>query len=225
MRIKKFGLTLSRLRRDDIELVRTMRNREDIRNSMEFRDIISSEQQLKWFHSIDNIYNNYFIIESENRKVGLIHGKNTNFDERSSEGGLFIWDANCIGTPIPMLASVILADLHFYINEFELNYIKVKKDNIRAIRYNEMLGYIHTNALHVSPDFQVLYITKADYFTWSKKYRSYIKLLTGDETILGPESVDFEIYTPEEIERLYLSLPGIWREKMLKYIQLHKNVQ
>ncbi|HBI01053.1 MAG TPA: hypothetical protein DDY18_05455, partial [Flavobacterium sp.] len=80
MRIKKFGLTLSRLRRDDIELVRTMRNREDIRNSMEFRDIISSEQQLKWFHSIDNIYNNYFIIESENRKVGLIHGKNTNFD-------------------------------------------------------------------------------------------------------------------------------------------------
>jgi len=108
MIVRKYGITLRRLKEEDIELVRQMRNLVAIRNKMFFQETITPEMQIKWFNSINNKNNGYFIIEVEGKKIGLIHGKNLDFEKRTCEGGIFIWDENHIGGFGPSLASVIM---------------------------------------------------------------------------------------------------------------------
>ena len=90
MIIEKYGIKLIRLKQEDIELVRLKRNSLDINELMHDRVIISFEMQYKWFQSINNIYNNYFIIIYNNEKIGLVNGKNSDYEKRQSEGGMFI---------------------------------------------------------------------------------------------------------------------------------------
>jgi UDP-4-amino-4,6-dideoxy-N-acetyl-beta-L-altrosamine N-acetyltransferase len=218
MRIRKYDLVLTRLRESDIELVRTKRNDPEIRKSMHFRDEISREDQIYWFRSVNNIYNNYFIISFEGRAVGLINGKNTDFEKRFSEGGIFIWEQELIGTLVPVLSSVILADLNFIINEFEKNYIKIMNDNSRAIQYNKMLGYHPDPSFPAGENFSWYSISRNEYLQWIKKFRVAIGNLTGDYEPLGWKEVDFGIYTAKEFEELYLRLPEPW----LSQIRLHQ---
>ena len=76
MKFRKYGITLTRLREDDIELVRKWRNSPGIQQYMEYREFITEEMQKKWFESINNLQNFYFIIEYENKKIGLINTSN-----------------------------------------------------------------------------------------------------------------------------------------------------
>ncbi len=220
MRIRKYGLELKRLQRNDLEEVRLNRNSPHIRMRMEFQEEITPKMQLEWFEKIDTIYNNYFVISIDGKKIGLIHGKDTDFEKRCSEGGLFIWDENFVGTHIPMLASVILADLNFIINEFNFNYIKVKKDNLRALAYNRALGYRIREDLPCHPEFQMLAITKEEYLEWINKYRKYLGQLTGDTMPLQWSELDFSIYSKEEIDRLFLALPEFLSSKIKNHLEL-----
>ncbi|MEA3479818.1 MAG: hypothetical protein U9R60_16680, partial [Bacteroidota bacterium] len=85
MIIQKGNIRFIRLREIDIELIRKWRNSPDITQFMEFRDFISEDMQEEWFESIDTIYNMYYIIEYKGEKVGLINGKNINWDDMSME--------------------------------------------------------------------------------------------------------------------------------------------
>jgi hypothetical protein len=68
--LKQYGVTLTRIQEKDIELIRYWRNQSDIVNFMEYKNYIFPEAQKKWFASIDNKLNYYFIIEFENKKIG-----------------------------------------------------------------------------------------------------------------------------------------------------------
>ncbi len=63
MKLTKYGITLNRLREDDIELLRQWRNSPQINQFMEYRGNITPEMQRDWFRSVDNFDNFYFIIE------------------------------------------------------------------------------------------------------------------------------------------------------------------
>ena len=54
MKFFKYGITLERLKKEDIELVRQWRNSDPVRMNMNYQEIISPEKQLEWFHSINN---------------------------------------------------------------------------------------------------------------------------------------------------------------------------
>src|ERR1017187_6809502 len=110
MLIRKYGITLKRLKEEDIELVREMRNSAAIRSTMAYREQITPEMQKKWFESINNKFNGYFMIIHEGTKIGLINGKNIDFEKRTCEGGIFLWDENYKDTIIPALASIIMND-------------------------------------------------------------------------------------------------------------------
>jgi len=86
MKIEVNGLVIERLKEKDIELVREWRNSDKIRKNMLYQEIITPEQQLKWFHSINNFNNFYFIVEYKNRKVGLVNIKDINWEDRSGGG-------------------------------------------------------------------------------------------------------------------------------------------
>jgi len=49
MKLHNYGLTLSRLTRNEIEFVRQKRNSEEVRRYMEFREEITPEMQQQWF--------------------------------------------------------------------------------------------------------------------------------------------------------------------------------
>lgn len=141
MIVSKYGLILRRLQLEDIELVRQMRNSDAIRQVMQFREEISPEMQLKWFESVNNFENYYYIVEYQGRKVALINDKNMNWQERTSESGLFFWDGDLISTFIPILSSLVLLEMGFYYLDWRISFVHVMRDNPAAIVYTKQIGY------------------------------------------------------------------------------------
>lgn len=142
MIISGYGIKLIRLRHEDIELVRQMRNAEHVKRFMEFRDTITPEMQEKWFRSIDNIHNNYFVIEYKKKKIGLISGAQIDWEKmETGNGGIFIWEQEYWDTPVPLSASILLTDLSFALG-FRCTFVRVLRDNPKAIAFNMQLGYV-----------------------------------------------------------------------------------
>lgn len=141
MELSKYGVKLHRLREEDIELVRTWRNSPLIRHYMEFRDEITPEMQKEWFLSINNNENYYFIIEYQQKKIGLINSSHIEWDTVSSEGGIFLWDEQYYETFVPVWASLCLLETSFFIFGAGRSVIKTLRDNERAKKLNVHLGY------------------------------------------------------------------------------------
>jgi len=140
--LKQYGVTLTRIQEKDIELIRYWRNQSDIVNFMEYKNYIFPEAQKKWFASIDNKLNYYFIIEFENKKIGLINVKNYDRIAGFGEGGIFIWDKNYIGSFAAVFSSLCL--LNFMLLKVSVSIksrVRILSTNDSAIHYNKLLGY------------------------------------------------------------------------------------
>lgn len=199
MLISGYGIVLRRLTIDDIELVRQHRNSERIQQYMEYRKEITPEQQLKWFNGINNINNNYFIIEHHNKKVGLIYGADINWDTKTTgNGGIFIWDANYWETATPTASSFLLTDTSILLG-LEKTYIKVLSTNQRAIEFNKSLGYkLLPNQAGILNQQYVLHIE--DY----KKVRSNLR-----KRLFKPqeyEELKIEFNPNNKIDQFYIDL-------------------
>ncbi len=141
MIIKAYGIELHRLREDDIELIRRMRNADHVKRYMEFRNYISPNQQKIWFKSINNVNNLFYLIVVNGLKVGLINAANVDWDKGvTHSGGIFIWDEKYLGTYVPLNASLLLTDTSIALG-FTESKAKILKTNNRAILYNKMFGY------------------------------------------------------------------------------------
>jgi RimJ/RimL family protein N-acetyltransferase len=141
MEIAKYGIKLLRLKEEEIELVRTWRNSPQIQQYMEYREHITPEMQKNWFLSVDNINNFYFIIYYEGKKIGLINTSNVNWEDLSSDGGIFIWEESYYDTFVPVWASLCLLETTFLVFGATKSFIKTLRDNQRAITLNTHLGY------------------------------------------------------------------------------------
>jgi hypothetical protein len=109
---------------------------------MEYRDYITAEAQIQWFHSINNKYNYYFIIEFESKKIGLINVKNYDPVLGFGEGGIFIWDKEYLNSFAAVFASLCLLNFMLLrLNVCSISRIRILRNNDRAIHYNKMLGY------------------------------------------------------------------------------------
>lgn len=141
MIVEAYGIKLKRLTEEELELVRTHRNSEAIRNTMEYRETITREMQQKWFHSIDNEHNNYMLIYVDERAIGLISGTHIDWKNGiTGNGGIFIWEQEFIETVYPARAAVLMTDIGFYLG-MKKNYVKILSDNLKSISFNASLGY------------------------------------------------------------------------------------
>lgn len=141
MKIIKYGITLIRLCEEDLELVRQWRNSPRIQQTMEYREHISLEMQQEWFRKVNNNSNYYFVIEYEGKKIGLINGKDIDWEKQQLEGGVFFWDEKYYSTFVPAMASLILTELCFTLFNWKVAYARILKINTQAIQYNLALGY------------------------------------------------------------------------------------
>ena len=170
MIITGFGVVLVRLQQKDIEMVRQHRNSAAINRLMEYRKEISSEEQEKWFASIDNKFNNYFLIHHKDEQVGLIYGANIDWEKKETgNGGIFIWKEALLETHVPLAASLLLTEISFLLG-LERTYIKVLRDNPRAISYNQNLGYELLPGQETVVN-QRYVLTKENYYSKSARFR------------------------------------------------------
>ena len=190
MIIQKGNITFRKLVHDDIELVRNHRNSHDVSQFMEYREHITSDMQELWFKSIDNHHNLFFVIEYKGQKIGLINGKDIDWEKRSMETGIFIWDSKYLNTHIPLLAVLIFGELG--IMTFGLKaYAHILVTNHRAKRYNKLLGFKLCEGQEGIEN-QLYVMTKESYIGKAKFIRGAFFKLTGkDDTILEFENHDF----------------------------------
>ena len=158
----------------DIELIRNWRNSEMVSRYMEYRDHITEEMQLEWFRKIDNDSNLYFLIMSDGRALGLIYGAEIDWQEKIvGNAGIFIAEEGDREKPYALEASVLLNDYAFSIG-IETIFIKVLKDNRRAIAYNKLLGYSLAQGQEKALN-QKYFLNKAAYLNSRKKLEPILK--------------------------------------------------
>jgi len=203
MKWMKYGITLSRITEDDIELVRYWRNKPDIKNTMLYRKYISKAQQKKWFKSVNNNNNYYYLIIHRNEKIGLIYNKNVESLDSSSEAGIFIW--NDEHDFVPFLASLLLCEIGFYVLFGGDSYIKVLRSNDRAMDYNLLLGY---EIIEDDPklDYIKMRLTRDLFKNATEKIRKTVLINTKSDgrLFLYLEKHDYESGLAAMMERMYI---------------------
>ena len=141
MIITGYGIVLRRLTLEDIEQVRHWRNDPEINRWMIYQDSITSKQQREWFETINNPFNYYFIIEVQQKTIGLIYAKDLDPLTLEGEGGVFIGERNYRETDIPARASILWIRFCFDCLSVKKSRIRVKKENSIALAFNVLLGY------------------------------------------------------------------------------------
>jgi UDP-4-amino-4,6-dideoxy-N-acetyl-beta-L-altrosamine N-acetyltransferase len=189
MKLAKYGITLSRLRENDIELLRQWRNSPKINQFMEYRGNITPEMQRDWFKSVDNFDNFYFIIEYQGNKIGLINSSHIEWDTVSSEGGIFLWDEEYYETFVPVWASLCLLETTYFVLGAGRSMIKTLKDNERAKKLNVHLGYeLQLGQENVYN--QSYLLTRESFTRHAHKLIKAATLLAGNEP--GAHSMSFD---------------------------------
>lgn len=205
MKIYKYGITLKRITHDDIELLRKWRNSETVNSFMEYRDYITVEMQERWFESVNNYDNFYYIIIYKGKKVGLINDKNVERGKSAiSEAGLFIAEEKYRNTHIPLLASLMMIELNLFILKGEISYIHVLKDNAQAIAYNKSLGYKLCDGQE-DVENQKYYLTPDNFDVKTAKIRKAASRLNDKKYPNGYvlfEKIDYELGIAQKFEEL-----------------------
>ena len=201
MIVEQYGLKYSRVTEQDLELIRYWRNKDFIRDTMQFRGYITPEMQKEWFKKINNKYNYYFIIEADNQKIGLINYKDPLPHTKTAEGGIFIWEQDYWGTPIPVFASLTLLECMYEIlNLSDNSIVTVAKNNKRALTFNKMLGYQIYEA-YKNEDFYKLILTKERYYEKTCKLKkaasiyakgnTQIKITAKESDVLSDDLINY----------------------------------
>ncbi|MHB8258780.1 MAG: hypothetical protein ACYDCN_01905 [Bacteroidia bacterium] len=182
--IQQYGVKLSRLTTEDIELVRYWRNQSDVANYMEHQNYITSEAQKKWFTSINNKLNYYFIIEFEGKKVGLINAKNYMPKKGFGEGGIFIGDKNYELSFAAVFGTLCILNFVFFTLKLcEKSRVRILRTNERAIHYNKLIGYkllpVQENVYN-----QLYELSLDDYLTHGTKLNKAATILNNDDAKL-----------------------------------------
>ena len=172
MKLEKYGVTLTRLTHNKIEMVRNWRNDPKISKFMEFRDYITPEMQEKWFQKIDNDNNFFFIIEYERKEIGVSNIKDIDYEQKTGEGGIYIYDDTYLNSDVAFRVSLCICDFFFEKLNLNRKIAHILNDNKKAIKYNLMLGFEkQPNQEDIYN--QLYYLEKENYF----KKRTFISRL------------------------------------------------
>ncbi len=158
---------------------------------MDYREYITPEMQQKWFLSVNNKFNYYFIIEFEGTQVGLINAKNFSYENGFGEGGIFIWDAAYINSFAAVFSTLALLNFVFHkVKPCHTSHARILKDNDRAIHYNQLIGYKLSSGQE--NEYNQLYVlTLEDYLKNSAKLNKAAEMLNsgnGELTYSGTVS-------------------------------------
>jgi len=180
MKYSRYGITLTLLTEQDLELVRNWRNSPQVVRNYEYREYITTEMQSEWYKSIQNDGNIYLVVGYRMKKIGVINAKNIDWEKREFESGIFIPDPTYMNSYIPAILSVMMTDLFFKIFEWERIYAHILKTNPQAIQFNKSLGYeLADNQQDVEN--QLYYLTRESFERKSARLKESIAVISDEE--------------------------------------------
>ncbi|MEA3443666.1 MAG: GNAT family N-acetyltransferase [Bacteroidota bacterium] len=204
MKLIRYGVTLKRLTHDDLELLRTWRNSQQVNQYMEYREYITPEMQEKWFGGIDNPDNNYYIIIYNDEKIGLINEKGySRFADNTSESGIFLGNEKYRNSFVPVFASLILLEMSFFFLGGNESYIRILRENSESIKYNRQLGYELCKDQEEIEN-QLYVLTRDNFIKKTYKIRKAALRISGDQNMYVVwEPQDYETGMAQESEKLF----------------------
>ncbi len=178
-KFQRYGITLSRLRESEIQMLRAWRNSSLNINEMRLQagKIISADEQIKWFNSIKDKDDAFYFIAYQNSKpIGYNAIKNIDYVKKCGEpGGLYnpeIYDIS----PFTRYARIAVAnDFYFEKLGLDFTYIFVKNSNKKAIRLNSLIGY-KADLSKNDGNFLYFRLEKNEYFVRRDKMLKALKI-------------------------------------------------
>lgn len=141
MKISKYGVTLNRLRLEDLEFIRQKFNAAGEIPLVDTPDEITPEMQKEWFDNINTLNNFYFIIEYKGVKSGVLNVTNINWEASTSEHEIQIWDESDQESMVALLAQLCLLDVEFYYLNWNSSSVKLNKNDKNSVELIKKLGY------------------------------------------------------------------------------------
>ena len=141
MKYIKYGVTLSLMKEEDIEMVRLWRNDPVVVANYEYRDFITPEMQKEWFRKVNNVNNLYTIIGYQGKKIGVVNLKGIDWERQTAEGGIFIPDTRYHETPVTSIVSFLTTEMMFLLFNWNEAKADVLKDNQPIRSFIKQLGY------------------------------------------------------------------------------------
>ena len=135
-------ISLKLLTSEDLELVRNWRNSPEVSSYMYTESHITENQQIAWFDKINQLENcKYWIIEFDNKKVGLVSITDINSILSSCYWAFYLGDTSIRGAGIG--AKVEYNVLEYVFNQLNLNKLRceVFVTNDKVIKMHEKFGF------------------------------------------------------------------------------------
>ncbi len=207
MIIEKYGIRLRSLNADDLEMVRTARNSDYIRSRMMYKNIISPEQQLNWYRSLDPARDVYMMIEYNGIPRGIINVKNIDYKTDASESGLFFWDTEVLQSHLPVVTSWLASEAGYLLLGGKQTLVHVLKNNRAAIDFNTDQGY---SILQEAEDVVLMLQTKKSFSGKTLSKRQSYQQSIGSSPLLMLSFGDHDQDDFREINLMnYLNLIGV----------------
>ncbi len=159
MQISRYGIVLQTMEQKDLEKVRIWRNSNHVRLNMKYQEIISVEMQEKWFADLDKKTNYYFIINKDEKQVGVVNLKNINYGLLQAEAGIFIGEEEHLNTLTPISATISMMEFAFDVLKLKILKAQIASSNVKAILFNESIGY-RKKLKNLDNNFQYYYTTE-----------------------------------------------------------------
>jgi RimJ/RimL family protein N-acetyltransferase len=172
-RIEAHGVVLRRLRREDIERVRAWRNQPGVNRFMERREEITREGQERWFAGLDPARQFFYLIEWQGHDVGVVNLKDLDAAAGCAEGGIYIADAQHRNGLAGLAAMLAMYDFGFEVLGLRRVVIHVLRDNPRAIRFNQGLGFRLADGQEAVAN-QLYELEKDEYFSNTRRFRALL---------------------------------------------------
>lgn len=172
-RFEVYGVKFTRVTEEHLEMMRNWRNSDFVRSRMLFQEHITPEMQSKWFQTINNDANYYFIVEYMGKYVGVINIKD--IKGNAGEPGFYLVNEEFKNTSIASLVNLAFGEFLFEMLGLDKLYIHVRKDNADAMKLNLFFGYKIIEA-ESGDNFNYLELKKNDFYNNNKvnKLKEYI---------------------------------------------------
>lgn len=183
MRFARFGITLERLERDDLEIVRQWRNSAWVRPNMRYQRLVEPNDQRKWFENLDPQRDWYFVARRESAPFALFHIKDIDWNLLTGESGGFVGEPTFIGHPWPALATLALMDFGFLVLRLAALQARYGASLPRVRQFNQQLGYRVTR--EDDDGFLFAQVTAEDYLERAAPWREAAVSMHGVDAILS----------------------------------------
>jgi len=186
MRFTRFGVTLERLKRKNIETIRRWRNSDWVRPHMRWQHLIEPRDQECWFRSLDPRKDWYFEASSGAQPFGLFHIKEIDWRGRRGEAGGFVGAPEHIRIPSAAIATLALMDFAFVLLGLESLEAQFNPELHRVANFNRRLGY---RVYRCEEDgFVRAEVTAERYFSCAAGFRRAALVTHGaDSTLTGAD--------------------------------------